>query len=492
MNKVLFINWDSYPNFTIGGIYFWEKNLITNFTNYEFLIVNVLSNSNTGEAHDVPENVSKVIELPLFGSYRYEEFTKEDRGIVSPIMRTNNSSIKKKFLPLFKNFLDNLISDTYNPKELAKTIFGLHKFQLEHDLKKCMEYPGTWEAFVSKINEDTLYSEMQISEVSTAFKSFQKYMQIFSINIPPVDLVHCSQAWFPSLIASFVKMKYSCPVVVTEHGVALRELMLYYNGAIHDSPSNIFWNRVSSNIVKFTYSIADVITPVCYANAKWEEDLGADPSKINVIYNGVDINRFKPEKREKNERPTVVYVGRIDPWKDIVNLLHAVKDVTTKIPNVKFLLYGTANDMNYALKCVNTVSELHLQNNVKFMGQTDTPEKIYNKADVIVTSSVAEGFPLWLIEAMACGKGIVATNIGGIPEALGGCGLLVKPGHPRELSDAITKLLMDSSLRNKLGMSAIKRVEKNFTLEKTNLKFRDLYQRLIQNPEKLFTSEVRI
>jgi glycosyltransferase involved in cell wall biosynthesis len=310
-------------------------------------------------------------------------------------------------------------------------------------------------------------------------------MQILSLEIPKVDLVHCSLAWFPAMIAVSAKIEHGCPIIITEHGVAFRELLLYYNAYLRDEPSNIFWKLFSANVVRTVYSMADVIAPVCYANARWEESLGVEPSKIKVIYNGVDTAKFRPiEVKRQDARPTVACIGRVDVFKDIVNLIQSIRYVKDVVPDIQCLIYGASTDLEYSLRCINMVSTLGLQDNIRFMGKVKDPEIAYNSADAIVISSITEGFPFAIIEAMACGKGIVATDVGGINEALEGCGLLVRSSHPQELANALIQLLQDEKLRSKLGAAALKRVQEGFTIEQSLGGYRKQYDRLTEQQSR--------
>ncbi|MEW6604671.1 MAG: GT4 family glycosyltransferase PelF [Thermoproteota archaeon] len=480
MKKVLLVNWDSYPNVMSGGVYSWEKVLIDSMTDYEFTVINLLSNPNVNGKFAVPLHVTQVIDLPLFGSNRYEEFYAEkNRPLLDKIARTKDRVVVEEFVPLYKRFLSSIFSNDCDPAELAKIVFELHKFLAVYDSKKCLEHTLAWEAFLDQMDCDPLYREMTMKEALTAFQIIQRNMQILSLEIPKVDLVHCSLAWFPAMIAISAKLEYGCPIIVTEHGVAFRELLLYYNAYLRDEPSNIFWKLFSANVVKAVYSMADVVAPVCYANARWEESLGVNPSKIKVIYNGVDTNKFRPIKVAREDaRPTVACIGRVDVFKDIVNLIQSIRYVKNSVPDVQCLIYGSSTDLEYSIRCINLVSTLGLQDNVRFMGKVRDPELAYNAADVVVISSITEGFPFAIIEAMACGKGIVATDVGGISEALEGCGLLVRSSHPQELANAIVKLLQDEKLRSKLGALALSRVQEGFTIEKSLSQYREQYERL--------------
>lgn len=485
MKKVLLVNWDCYPNCTYGGIYTWTKALIDSMSDWKFVVINQLSNPNCNGNYTIPDNVIKVIEMPIFGSNRYEEFYVENKAFIPKILRTTEAVIRQTFLPLYKEFLTNVLSDRCDHKYLSELIFKLHKFLTVYDSKKCFEHYMTWQIFLEQINTDTLYQQMTLKESLTAFQLLQRNMQILSIEIPKVDIIHCSLAWLPSLTAIFAKIENNCPVIITEHGVAFRELLLYYNAYMYNEASKIFWKVFSRNVVKTIYSLADVITPVCHANALWEESLGADPNKIKVIYNGVNTKKFRPlEIKKEDSRPTVVCVARVDVFKDIICLIQAIKYTKEHVPDIQCLIYGGSVDLEYSLKCIDAVKNLQLEDNVKFMGSTKEPEKAYNLADVVAVSSITEGFPYAIIEAMACGKAVVASDVGGVREALEGCGLLVRSRRPYELAKAIVTLLNDEKLRNELGAAAAKKVRDEFTLEKSVNHIRKQYEDMLKSYDK--------
>jgi glycosyltransferase involved in cell wall biosynthesis len=329
---------------------------------------------------------------------------------------------------------------------------------------------------------------MTLKEVLTAFQILQRNMQILALQMPKVDVIHCSLAWLPAMLAISAKMEYGTPILITEHGVAFRELLLYYNAYLSDEPSNIFWKMFSSNVVRSIYHMADTIAPVCYANARWELSFGVERNKIKVIYNGVDTQKFRPLEVERESRPTVVCIGRVDVFKDIVNLIQSIKHVKQIIPDIQCLIYGSSTDLEYSYRCIDLVAALGLKENIRFMGKVRDPEVAYNAADVVVISSITEGFPFAIIEAMACGRGIVATDVGGIREALEGCGLLVRSSHPQELSEAIVRLLRDESLNRELGAKALEKVHERFTLEKSLQLYRDQYEILGSRQLQVHTS----
>ena len=483
MKRALLVNWDNYPNVASGGVYTWAKSLVESMSDWEFVLFNQLSNPNANAKYSLPENVKQVIELPIFGTNRFEEYHKDDRPFLRKILATTDSLIRREFLPLYKEFLEQVFADDCDSRRLADLIYRLHKFLTTHDTKKCFQHYLTWEIFLERIKADPLYREMRIREALGNFHALQRSMQILSIELPTVDIIHCSLAWLPAMIAIPAKMENDSPLLITEHGVAFRELVLYYNAYLYNEPSKIFWTVFTRNVVRTIYTLADRIAPVCHANETWEIGLGVEKAKIQVIYNGIDIKKFRPMNLSRDERKaTVVSVSRVSVFKDIINLIQAINYVRQSVPNVRCLLFGTSTEPEYSARCVDLVQKLELEENFKFMGGTKEPEKAYNLADVVAFSSITEGFPFGVIEAMACGKAVVATDVGGVGEALEGCGLLVRSRSPHELARGIITLLKDEPLRKGFEVAALKRIEEDFTLEKEVQQYRVLYQQL--TPEK--------
>src|SRR5438132_12137828 len=127
MKKVLLVNWDNYPNNMSGGVYSWEKTLVERMPEYEFTVVNLVSNPNVNGRFTVPSHVKQVIDMPLFGSNRYEEFyTAPTTPLIEKIASTTDRAIVQGFIPLYRQLLANLFSNYYNPAQLSQIIYTLH------------------------------------------------------------------------------------------------------------------------------------------------------------------------------------------------------------------------------------------------------------------------------------------------------------------------------------------------------------------------------
>src|SRR5574338_115092 len=386
LKTILMINWDNYPNIASGGVYEWAKSLVNGLTDFQFIVVNCVSNPNVSETYSIPDHVITAIELPLFGCQRYEEFFKyEDTSLVSKIIRTNKSFIENDFRPTYKEFISELFSETCDSSRLESIIFKLHQILVEHDSKKCLEDPQTFGLFVEFLQKDDLFKNIPLNDALMVFQLLQRIIQILSVKLPAVDLVHTSNAWFPSVMGICAKRENKCPMIVTEHGLAFKDLLLNQWRYMNNGASSILWKILSKNITKTVCNSADIVAPVCYSNSIFEQSLGLDKSRIKVIYNGVDTTRFKPIEVSppamegnsenidlyqnsplnvtaisKRKRPTVVYVGRIELLKDVGNLIEAIKFVKQKLPDILCLIYGTSTDLDYAKYCFKLVRDFHL------------------------------------------------------------------------------------------------------------------------------------
>ncbi|MDE1853681.1 MAG: GT4 family glycosyltransferase PelF [Thaumarchaeota archaeon] len=476
----MLVNWDNYPNVASGGVYTWAKVLVDSLVDWDFVVFNQLSNANANAKYSVGSNVREVLEVPLFGTQRIEEFYYGSTPMIDKVGRSSQEVIENTFIPAFENFMTCLLADDGKPEEFIRMMMQMRRVLMLNDTKKLLEHERTWEAFMDHLRRDQLYRWMSIKEALVAFGLIQRGLQILSLEVPEVDLIQTSLAWWPSLIGVAAKQEQGVPMVVTEHGVAYRELMLYYNSLLYDEPSKLFWKVFSRNLVEVVYHSADKVAPVCKANAVWEEALGVPRQKIHVVYNGIDTSRFKPMEVKRPAGPTVVSVARVDPFKDTTTLIYAISGMRRKIPDVKCVLYGDGNSLEYSKRCLKAVREQGLEDCFTFAGGTKEPEKAYNVGDVVVFSSITEGFPFSVIEAMACGKAVVATEAGGVPEALEGCGVMVKSRDPATLADAVIKLLTDKELRETYAARALARAREKFSLATMVGEYRSIYSELTE------------
>jgi glycosyltransferase involved in cell wall biosynthesis len=201
-----------------------------------------------------------------------------------------------------------------------------------------------------------------------------------------------------------------------------------------------------------------------------------DVSKVVYIHNAVNVRRFSPEGEVsrrlmslKNGRKCVLYVGRVNEKKGVGDLIRAFEIVSNRQRDCVLAVAGSG-DMKYVEGLVKEVSRAGLDDRVYFLGPVPNREMpaLMRAADIIAYATrEGEGIPRALLEGMACGKPVVATEVAGIPEAVidGVTGFVVKPRDIAALADRLSILLMDDSLRREMGLKARRHVEAEFNYD---------------------------
>lgn len=202
---------------------------------------------------------------------------------------------------------------------------------------------------------------------------------------------------------------------------------------------------------------------------------GVSRDKVQRIENGLDLERFATGVVRPGE-PIISMVGNLRPGKGHDVLLNAAQIVVARVPAARFRIVGDGplrDDLEH------TVERLGLSGNVEFLGhRTDVPS-LLGQSGVFVFPSMMEAAPNAVIEAMAAGLPIVASDAGGIPEVIAHerNGLLVKPGDPAALARSLLRLLDAPDLAAGFARTAREDVAKRFSFERMVKAFEDLYLR---------------
>ncbi|HAV43129.1 TPA: glycosyl transferase [bacterium] len=306
-----------------------------------------------------------------------------------------------------------------------------------------------------------------------------RFLIVLVAEVPRTDLTHSTAAAFCSIPCVISKLAYNTPFILTEHGVYLREQYIFISKARITYHSKKFLLALISLISRMSYHYADQISPVCNYNATWEIANGAKREKIKTIYNGVDPSTLNPKETAHKPHSVIVSATRVDPLKDIETLIRASLLVRQKVSSVKFVIYGSLRTPWYYEHCRKLAHSLGVGDIFEFAGHSDDLDRIYGEGDIVALSSISEAFPYTVIEAMMYGKAVIATDVGGVREALEGCGVLVKPRDPEGFSRAILQLLKDDKLRNALGTEAREKALNNFTIDRVIKEYKESYLALI-------------
>lgn len=202
-----------------------------------------------------------------------------------------------------------------------------------------------------------------------------------------------------------------------------------------------------------------------------------------IVLGGVDANIFAPPvaPHVATDRARIVYVGWMIEDKGIYELIAAAGQLKAEQLNFRIRLIGQLFDQEFRLR--QAIASNNVDDCVEVVGPVADLEGLigeYQAADLFVLPSYAEGFPNTLLEAMAVGLPVVATNIGGIPEIVddGVTGSLVASRDAQALATAISSILKDSSVRASMGHAARRKVLRQFTLDQALASYHELFRRM--------------
>ena len=307
----------------------------------------------------------------------------------------------------------------------------------------------------------------------------------FIDQLPRADVYHCLSVGLAGFIGSLAKILHGSPLVITEQGLYVKERRSELSGRDVSEYERQQLIKFSESLTKTSYEYADCIVPPCRSHILVEQELGADLDKIKVIDNGIECDKFRPGP-ERNETPLVVgCLARVVPIKGITTLIRAARIVLEK-QQANFVVVGEVQDEEYYHQCQELVDELGLEDHFRFIGHANSLEW-YHRIDIFVLSSLSEGVPYSLLEAMSCGLPGVCTAVGGVPEILSNpsVGYVVPPNDPDSLAEKIGELLENEPLRKRMGQQAKALANDKYTIKKMANEFYRLYEGLLNGNSKL-------
>jgi glycosyltransferase involved in cell wall biosynthesis len=258
-----------------------------------------------------------------------------------------------------------------------------------------------------------------------------------------------------------------------------------------------YLTSMQKRVQRYACQFADCVLVNADAVKDWLVGEGYDPAKIVVIRNGVDLTRFdRPAERDRIRHelglaaatPIVAVVSRLARFKGLEQFLEAAAALTPRFPDVRFVIAGETapSETAFLTALQNRAKELRISDRVIFTGLRSDVPALLSGVDVAVMPSLNEALSNVLLESMAAGRPVVATRVGGTPEALidGDNGLLVPPGDPAKLAVSIATLLNDRVLAERLGRAARHRIADHFSVDRMVQATERLYLDLLERKGK--------
>ena len=342
--------------------------------------------------------------------------------------------------------------------------------------------------FLHELAKRLLRNNIKVFFVTTSFGKKDKVYSVLE-GIPVFRMKLCKHSLLRKVITISKLFKYAD--VIHVHLVNLVGAMFVFLGKLLRKRTILTVHRFDILPTRNTFysvlrllalRLVDLAIAVSKATQKLAISAGAHPKKIVVIYNSIDESRFKPRLKEEVRKELgiesngkiIIYVGALIPRKGVEYLIRAMQLVIEKIPNSILLVIGNGPEKEH-LKFLS--SQFGLKENIQFLGHipTNLLALYYNVSDVFVLPSFHEGHAMVLLEAMASGLPIIATNVGGNVETITDRlnGYLVNPGDTLTIADRIIHILSDERLSRRFSNASLRLYKKRFSEATQN----EMYQK---------------
>lgn len=238
-------------------------------------------------------------------------------------------------------------------------------------------------------------------------------------------------------------------------------------------PRNLTMERKYRIAAKF----CDWIVGICDATTENIREAGSAPDrKIVRVYNGtLPMPREGAEVKLPKPGFTLLYIGRLEPVKNLGHLLEAFRRALDRFGNLHLWIVGDGTER---ARLVEISTNLHLQDNVTFWGQQMDVAPFLLSADAFVMSSVSEGLPMSLLQALSVGLPAVVTDVGGMGEVVrfAGAGAVVPVGDPEAMASAMVRMASRADERQAFAQNAASAFEAHFTLSAVVREYESLYR----------------
>jgi len=491
----------TYP-YVRGGVSSWVHALICGMPELKFAILLVSAEREARPlAYELPPNVVRFTEVFIHEAVNHREPTPGRRGkrrFWKSVDAFHGCPAHAQAGP-FREVLEGLA----DPKRRVQTTDDV------------LYSPRAWRYLVRRY-ERRCPDESFIDFVWTWRAIHAPVMQILHAEIPEASVYHLVSTGYAGLAGMVARLRYRRPVLLTEHGIYVRERQIDIARAdwIHEAPRRThavrldpgamksLWTRFFRRLGELTYAHCDEILTLFEGNRQLQIELGCPPARTRVVPNGVRTDVFAP-LRDVAPIPDgvrrIALVGRVVPIKDVKTFVKACALVASVRDDVAFFVCGpTDEDPEYTAECRALADSLGLGERLRFTGTIDVREWL-PRLDLTVLTSVSEGQPLTVIEAACAGVPTVTTDVGACRElvegataedrALGPAGVVTRVGDPRGTAEAVLRILGDSRLHRQMALAGARRAERFYREADVLAFYRALYERWRHAPDAAMPAE---
>ncbi|KAB2862646.1 MAG: DUF3492 domain-containing protein [Exiguobacterium chiriqhucha] len=463
--KICLISEGAYPHVT-GGVSSWIQSIITQMPEHDFIVYSISAKELKGAKpkYTLPPNLIELREIHL-GDYL-------DQAIVTGKRYKLTEAERLAFLSLMSN---------------RQTDWDvLFNFFTSGRIDSVMNFLGSKDFYdIVTILCEKRFMQVPFTDMFWALRSMLLPLFVcIDQKVPVADVYHSVSTGYAGVLGALAKYQYGKPLLITEHGIYTREReeeiikSSWIKGYFKD-----VWIDYFYSLSNCAYQYADDVSTLFEGNREIQLELGCPPNKTFLIPNGIDVARFSPELRATRPGIHIGAIVRVVPIKDIKTMLQAFALVQETFPDSNFYIIGPLDeDEDYYDECLDLIDTLDLQN-VHFTGPVNVTDYL-TFMDILVLSSISEGQPLVILEALAMEIPFVSTDVGGCRELLEGpedhygpAGTTVPVMHFHLLALEIIKLIERPESRMTYGQNGRERVLNRYTLHMMIDRYKSYYEK---------------
>jgi len=290
------------------------------------------------------------------------------------------------------------------------------------------------------------------------------------------NILHVHTATPMGPVGLFLKKKFNIPLICSLRGSDINTYPHY--------------NWLTLRQTKGVISKTDQLITVSKALKKEVEKIAIPKHKIQVIYNGCDLEKFRPKQtlriitRKKLNIPensdVLIFVGGLKKEKGVNELIESFISLSNKNPNLYLIIIGDGSQKSFLIQ---KISQAKLENKCHLISQQPHHKipDLLNASDILILPTYNEGLPNVVIEAMACSLPVITTRVGGIPELIknGKTGILIDKKDILSLKKSILKLIENKQIRIKMGYNERRIIKQKFSWKKNAENVKKIYEELI-------------
>lgn len=455
----------TYP-YVAGGVSSWVHDLLSAHPGLVFDVVSMVPDSRPRpQRYKPPRNLRRLIDLPL-----------QD----PPLGRVVREVPPDAFV-----LLDRLASGTAARQDLAAFEAAQRRAGGTLGRRALLDSPAAFAAACGAYGR--LVPEASFLDFFWTWRSLlNAALSVMLLPAVPARCYHSVSTGFGGLLGARFAATTGRPLILSEHGIYTNERRIEVAMAdwlFRESENSLapeklqrdlrdLWIGAFECFSRLTYAAADPILTLYRGNQTLQRRDGADPSRLGIVPNGIDADRYAAIPRQSGHPPTVALIGRVVPIKDVKTLIRAAAILRRRVPEVRVEILGPQEeDPVYARECTMLVAELGLAETVFFRGRVPVMEWL-GRIDVNVLTSISEAQPLTILEAGAAGVPCVATDVGACremiegdplePDGLGPGGVVTPVADPAATAEAIAALLLDAPRRARAAASIQARIRARY------------------------------